>query len=256
MLWLFARLKINLKMKFKILLLFILSSCTGDYGSNLKRTSYESSGFAYVYKDLDKKNRIVSKKFNNQSLNISHSSLKIGTIVKIINPINNKSIMLKIIKKSKYPDFYSILITEAVAYKLELNEAAPFVQIYEIQKNKSFIADRAETYNEEKKVHSSAPVTHVKINDISKIEKAKITKKIKFSIRVAEFYSKESALSLRSKLNKELPEFDSKTLIIVKKSNNSYQLNTRAHKAINLLKNDYIVLKNYGFEELEIISHE
>ena len=25
---------------------------------------------------------------------------------------------------------------------------------------------------------------------------------------------------------------------------------------INLLKNDYIVLKNYGFEELEIISHE
>ena len=55
---------------------------------------------------------------------------------------------------------------------------------------------------------------------------------------------------------KELPDFNSKTLIIVKKSNKSYQLNTKTHKAINLLKNDYIVLKNYGFEELRIISHE
>jgi len=243
-------------MKFKILLFFILFSCVNGSGNNLKKTSYETSGFAYIYKDSDYENKTTSKKFNNKDLNISHISLKIGTIVKISNPVNNKNIMIKIKKKSKYPDFYSILITEAVANKLELNEASPYVQVYELKKNKSFIADRAETYTEEKKVYSTAPVTHVKINDISKIEKIKKIKKLKFSINIAEFYSKESAIILRKKLMKELPDFNSKTLIIVKKSNKSYQLNTKTHKAINLLKNDYIVLKNYGFEELRIISHE
>ena len=187
-------------MKFKILLFFILFSCVNGSGNNLKKTSYETSGFAYIYKDSDYENKTTSKKFNNKDLNISHISLKIGTIVKISNPVNNKNIMIKIKKKSKYPDFYSILITEAVANKLELNEASPYVQVYELKKNKSFIADRAETYTEEKKVHSTAPVTHVKINDISKIEKIKKIKKLKFSINIAEFYSKESAIILRKKL--------------------------------------------------------
>ena len=78
----------------------------------------------------------------------------------------------------------------------------------------------------------------------------------KYSINIAEFYSRESAKLLKFKLIKELTVFDSNSLIIVKKNNNSFLLNTRAHKAINLLKNDYIVLKNYGFEELEILLHE
>ena len=38
----------------------------------------------------------------------------------------------------------------------------------EIKKNKSFIAEKAKIYNEEKKIPSKAPVTSVQISNISK----------------------------------------------------------------------------------------
>ena len=58
---------------------------------------------------------------NNEIMQISHQNLKTGTLIKITNPKNKKSIVLKNIKRIKYPDFYKILITKPVAEKLELN---------------------------------------------------------------------------------------------------------------------------------------
>ena len=66
-------------------------------------------------------------------------------------------------KRSKYPEFYEILITEAVASKLKLNPKIPFVEIQELKKNKSFVAKKAKTFNEEKTIHQKAPITNVKI---------------------------------------------------------------------------------------------
>ena len=71
---------------------------------------------------------------NNDVLQISHQSLKTGTLLKITNPINNESLVLKNIKRIKYPDFYKVLITKSVAEKLNLKINLPILEIEEIKK--------------------------------------------------------------------------------------------------------------------------
>ena len=49
---------------------------------------------------------------------------------------------MKNIKRIKYPDFYKILITKPVAEELDLNISLPILEIFEIKKNKSFVAKK------------------------------------------------------------------------------------------------------------------
>ena len=134
----------------------------------------------------------------------------------------------------------------------------PHVEILEIKKNKSFIAKETKIFKEEEKIHSSAPVELVKIDNISKNVKKKkyLIKKRKFSIIVAEFYSQKSALLLKERINKELPNYDIKKLYIKAKKTNKISLLSGPYKSINSMKNDYIELINFGFEELDIAINE
>ena len=100
-------------MKYKLLIfIFFIFSCSPQLKTLNKKKTYSSTGFAYVYNDYDFKNKIILGKLNNEKLQISHQNLKTGTLIKIINPKNNKSIILKNIKRIKYPDFYKLLITK------------------------------------------------------------------------------------------------------------------------------------------------
>ena len=240
-------------MRFKLIfiILFFFSSCTNGYKNSVKN-SLSISGFAYIYDENDYLNKIVSRKFDNNNLLISHNFLRRGAIIKLSNPHNKKSVLLKNSYKSNYPNFYQILITEAVANKLDLNLDEPYVEIQEIKKNKSFIAGTAKTFNEEKKVHNTAPVDNVKIDNISKINIKKKVKKNKFFVLIGSFYSIESAKLLKNKLFTELSNFDEKNIFIRKKGKNKYELFSGPYSTVNSLKNDYTTLKQYGFEELEV----
>ena len=167
-------------MKYKIIffLIFIFTSCSPKLTTLNIKEPYIASGFAYIYNELDFDKKIIKGKMNNGILQISHQNLKTGTLIKISNPQNNKSLILKNIKRIKYPDFYKLLITQAAADKLELNMKLPIIEIHEVKKNKSFIAKEAKTFNEEKKISSKAPVTSIKISNISKNKKRKNKKKI------------------------------------------------------------------------------
>ena len=66
----------------------------------------------------------------------------------------------------------------------------------------------------------------------------------------------QSDLCVLNKLNKELTNLTSKNLFIIKRGKNSFELITDSYNTINSLKNDYIVLKNYGFEQLDIKANE
>ena len=55
-------------------------------------------------------------------------------MLKISNPKNKKSVVLKNTKRIKYPDFYKILITEPVVKELELNVDLPILEIIELKK--------------------------------------------------------------------------------------------------------------------------
>ena len=245
-------------MKYRILvLIFLLTSCT-TYSTKLEnRKPFNSKGFAYIFNEKDYENKIIKSKLDNTKLQIAHNSLYANTLIKIINPKTNQSLIIKNLKKTYYPDFYKILITNEVAKKLNLDPKIPFVEVLEIRKNKSFIAKKAKIYNEEKKISSNAPIETVQISNISKIKKKnKNIHKDDFYILIASFYSKDVADFLKQRITKEIPEFNSTRLKISKKNIKEINLISGPYNTINLMKNDYILLKKFGFEELNIITNE
>ena len=245
-------------MKFKLLILiFFIFSCSPQLKTLNQKKPYSAKGFAYIYNDNDFQNKIVLGKLNNEELQISHQNLKTGTLIKLINPKNDKSIILKNIKRIKYPDFYKILITKPIMDELKLSVDLTILEILEIKKNKSFVAEKAKIYNEEKKISSNAPVTSVKISNISKDKKKKIINKpSKIFIQIASFYSLNTANFLKQRIVKEVSDFDINKLKIKQISNKETHVISGPYTSVNLLKNDYIKLKNFGFEELDIYIND
>ena len=244
-------------MKFKLLLLFILlMSCAQNYSKTELKRPFSSKGFAYIYNEKDFENKMIKKKFDINSLQIGHNKLKAGSLIKVINMKTNEYIVLKNNKKLDYPDFYKIVMTKPVADKIGINEHLPLIELIEVKKNKSFVAKKAKIFKEEEKISNNAPVENVQINNISSSKIDRKKDKETFNIIIAEFYSKKSALNLKERITKELTKLDSKKLVIQTKKTNKITLLSGPYMSINLMKNDYIQLKNFGFEELDITINE
>ena len=244
-------------MKFNIIFIFIfLTSCTTNVTKLENRSPYNSKGFAYIYNDQDYETKIISSKLDNSKEQVSVYNLKTNSLIKIINPNTKESLTINNYKRIQYPDFYKILITEKVAEKLSLDPKLPLVELIEIKKNKSFVAEKAEIFNEEKKISSNAPVTSVQISNISKNNPSKKNIENEFYIVIGTFFLFETAEFLIKRIKKEIPIYDIKKLKIVKKSNKEIRLLSGPYNSINLMKNDYIYLKNFGFEELDISTDE
>ena len=243
-------------MKFKFIFLFLfVYSCSSTYTKIDNRKPYNTKGFAYIYNEQDYLNKIIKGKLNNEELQISHYFLRLNSSIKITNPKTQDTLTLKNVKKIKYPEFYKILISKAVAEKLKLDPQLPLVEIYEVKKNKSFVAKKAKIFNEEKKISSNAPVASVEISNISKNKDSiQNTKKDNIYILIASFYAKDIADFLKRRITKEIPSYDTKKLIIRKKSNKEFNLISGPYNTINLVKNDYILLKKFGFEDLDITN--
>ena len=245
-------------MKYKIILLFIIiTSCSKNYSSIDSKSLFNSKGFAYIYNERDFEDKIIHKKMNNNILQIAHNKLKPGSLIKLVNLKTNDSIILKNDKRFQYPDFYKILITEPVAKKLKIDNELPLIEVLEIKKNKSFIAAKAKIYNEEKQLSNNAPVTSVKISNISK-KKAKKKNNISDNIYIliASFYTNEAANLLKQRIITEKTNYDIKKIKIIKKTSKKFEVLSGPYKSVNLLKNDYIDLKIFGFEELDIFINE
>ena len=245
-------------MKYKlIILLLFLTSCAQNYSRLDLNKSFNSKGFAYIYNEKDFIDKVIKRKLDNNSLQIAHNKLRPGSLIKIINIKTNDSIILKNSKRFQYPEFYKIVITKPVADEINLKTDLPLVEVIEVKKNKSFVAKKTKIFKEEEKIHSNAPVETVIINNISKKQKVKNKAiKDKFYIIIAEFYSKNSASLLKKRITQELKNFDSKKLYINSKKSNKITLLSGPYSSINLMKNDYIQLKNFGFEELDISINE
>ena len=245
-------------MKYKIILfLFILSACSPQLTTLNKKEPYAANGFAYIYNEPDFNEKIIKGRMNNDVLQISHQNLKTGTLIKISNPKNKESLVLKNIKRIKYPEFYKILITKAVAEKLKLDKNLPILEILEVKKNKSFIAEEAKTFKEEKKISTKAPVDNIKISNISKEKSQKNNKTFEqIYILLGSFYSIDTANFLKQRITKDVPEFNINKLKIKKNNIKENLVISGPYNSINSLKNDYILLKTFGFEELDIFFNE
>ena len=240
-------------MKFSLIfIIFFLFSCSNGNFNTSTDKSYASKGFALIYDENDYQKKIISTKLNPNNIEIGHNQLNKNSYVVITNPINKKSIKLKVTKKVKYPDFFKVLITQKLANQLNLNPKMPYIEIEKRVKNKSFVAKKAVTHLEEKNVLTKAPITQVKINDISK-DSQNFTQNEhpnKYSIIVGNFYSKNWAESLIDILVNE--DIKKEVFKVNKLGKNNYQLLAGPYTSINTLKSDYFKLNKYGFDNLDL----
>ena len=231
------------------LIIILLFSCSPINTGNYEKPSYNSKGFAYIYSIKDYENKLIKKKINTELDIVAHNEVKRGVLLKITNPKNGKNIILKNEYKLDYPDFYKVLITKPILLKIGLNENFPYVEVEEIKKNKSFVAKKAKTHDEEKQLNVKAPVEKVKINNISKTINKVSEKDPKFVIILGNFYSLESAKLLRKRVKLESMLLKDKKISINKKNKHNYEVFLGPYKTIKMMKNDYIALQQINFDE-------
>ena len=240
--------------------LFVSNCTTGTLIANkpIKTlvNSYSNEGFALIYSEDLYEQKIISKKISERSLTIFQKNLQPNTKVKIINMLNNKSIIGTVGENSKYPSFNNAVLSIRIAEELELDIKQPYVKILEIHENSIFVAQRAKTFNEEKNVAIKAPVDDISINDL-KIKKKSTSKEYKakfsYSIKVADFYFNNTALIM---LNRIKTESIVKNPKIKKISDKKYRVYLGPFSNINSLQKSYNDISILNFENIEIIIND
>ena len=89
-----------------------------------------------------------------------------GNSIKITNLLNKKNLTLKNIEKKSISGSRLIYVSDSVIRKLEVNKNLPYVKIEEIRNSKSnptFVANKAEIFQEEKKVLNTSRVSNVEV---------------------------------------------------------------------------------------------
>ena len=240
------------------LILFLIYGCDQVSKNNSQKINinfenkYRNSGFALIY-NKDLKN---AKKLDERSLDIYHKKLKKRSYVKIVNPTNGKFLIAKVkSNKVKFSNFYNSILSHRIAETLELDLAEPYVEITLISKDSTFVAKKAKTFDEEKNVAEKAPIDGIQINDLNKkkIKKVDIESKIfSYSIKIADFYYKETADIMVKKIYNE-------TLLnninIKKLSQTKYRVLIGPFSDINSLKKSFDKIKILNFENLEILKN-
>ena len=246
--------------RFIIIILFslLLHNCEQSTFGNSKKINldfesrYKNSGFALIYNKQLKK----IKKLESRSLNIYHKSLKKRSTVKITNPKNGKYLIAEVkSNKEKFSNFYNSVLSLRIAEELELDFNEPYIELILVSKSSTFIAKKAKMFEEEKNVAEKAPVDGIQISDLNtkKIKKIiKNNKNFSYSIKVADFYYKNSAQMM---INKIKDESSIKSLKILKLSNTKYRVLIGPFDDIKRLKSAFEKMDNLKFENLEILNN-
>jgi len=218
--------------------------------------NYTNKGFALIYDETLYKEGIISNKIDERSMTIFQRNLKKNTQVKITNIFNNKSLIATVGKKSDYPHFNNSVISSRIALDLDLNIDEPYIEIIAISKNSLFVAKKAKTYDEEKKVIDKAPVNTISISDLNQVKikiKEKSNKEFSYLIKIADFYYNDTALIMVDRIKKE-------TLIkkpkIKKISNKNYRVYLGPFDNIKSLQKSYNDINILQFENIEIIRND
>ena len=88
--------------------------------------------------------------------------------MKISNPSNRKSIIAKVISnKVEFSEFYNSVITARIAEELFLDEREPYIDLVLINKDSTFVAKKAKTFDEEMNVAEKVPVDGITIDNLN-----------------------------------------------------------------------------------------
>ena len=251
-------------MNYKSLLIILFIFLLGCEQNNLNKnavnqeimTKYKNSGFALVYNPMLKKEKKISKKIDNRSLLIFHKSLKKNSFVKITNPVNQKTVIAEVISNNvKFSDFYNSVITSRIAEELSLNLNEPYINLVLISQNSTFVAKKAKTFNEEKKVAEKAPVDGIQIDNLGEINQPTnetIKEEIfSYSIKIADFFYKDSAKNMSDRI---INETNIRNPIIKTISNTKYRVLLGPFNDIKKLEDSFNEIKSLDFENIEILK--
>lgn len=246
---------------FFILLLVLITSCASN---NYKTVNvdpifekFSNNGFALIYNDKLYNDKIISKKMDERDLIIFQRNLRKGTSVKITNPFNSKTIIAKVGKKANYPSFNNSVVSIRISKELEIDINEPYIFIEEIRDNASFIAKKAKTFEEEKKVADKAPVDSISVNNLNDTDEKKIKKKInnefKYVIKIADFYYLNTAKQMVKRIKSEL---NIKKTDINKINENKFRVFTGPYLSLKALQKAYNSIETLGFENIELIKYD
>ena len=221
--------------------------------SNVKiEKKYSNTGFALIFDE----NLSEIKKMDDRSLFIYHKHLKKKSTVKITNPKNGKTIIAQVkSNRQKFSEFYNAIISKRIAEDLDLNFDEPYLEIVLISKNSTFVAKKSKTFEEEKKVAEKAPIDGIQIKDLNQNnneKKTTIKEKFSYSIKVADFYYKDTANLMISRIKDEISLKNTK---IEKISKTKFRVLIGPFNDIKSLKESFEKLKSINFENLEIIKN-
>ena len=234
-----------------LLILFFLTSCTvqsTQYSENI----FSNKGFVLLYDESLIEKKLLRKPLDDRSLEIVHNTLSKGTKVRIINLLNNKSTNAIVKTKNKNLFFYNSIFSKRIFDELDISLKEPYVEISKIRENKTFIAKKSNTFDEEKNVADKVPVDEIKMDNISenkKTEKKLNSDKKQFILIISDFYYFVSAKNLKNHLIKETKYSN---FVIRKINDKKYRLLIGPFKNFNALKSVYISLNNLGFDDLNV----
>ena len=242
-----------------VILIFLMSACqqtsNNQKSVNFLNQKYSNSGFTLIYNDNLRKTKKLSKHIDNRSLLIFHKKLEKNSFVKISNPVNGKSIIAQVISnKVKYSDFYNSVITSRIASELLLDINEPYIDLVLISQNSTFVAKKAKTFDEEKKVAEKAPVDGITIDNLGvepNVKRDEKKQKFLYSIKIADFYYKDSAENMIKRI---IHETSLKNSTIKKLSNTKYRVLLGPFNDIKKLENSFNKIKSLNFENLEILK--
>ena len=251
-------------MKYNFFLILLIVSITSCASNNYKTVNvdpifekFSNNGFALIYNDKLYNDKIISKKMDERDLIIFQRNLRKGTSVKITNPFNSKTIIAKVGKKANYPSFNNSVVSIRISKELEIDINEPYIFIEEIRDNASFIAKKAKTFEEEKKVADKAPVDSISVNDLNDTDEKKIKKKInnefKYVIKIADFYYLNTAKQMVKRIKSEL---NIKKTDINKINENKFRVFTGPYLSLKALQKAYNSIETLGFENIELIKYD
>ncbi len=218
--------------------------------NNSNYLKYSNTGFTLIYDEQLKKDNKISKKIDDRALVIFHKKIKKNSFVKITNPANNKSIIAKVISNNaQFSDFYNSVITTRIANDLSIDLDEPYIDLVLISENSTFIAKKAKTFDEEKNVAEKAPVDGITIDNLGDdLNKKNKVKKHNFlySIKIADFYYKDSAENMILRIKKET---NLKNLLIKKLSKTKYRVLLGPFSDIKKLEQSFDEIKLLEFEK-------
>ncbi|CAO6126203.1 hypothetical protein MCEGEM12_00521 [Candidatus Pelagibacterales bacterium] len=184
-----------------IVLFFILIASCQTFSSYENNNTYEKIGFAEFTKNDD----------------VIHRNIAPNSKVKITNLLNKKSLVVEVNKNSNFKKEREIMIPNKYMDLLELNYNLPIVKIETLRTNKTFKADSAKIFDEEKKITQNVEIKNVDIIDLSKNNSSKNNNLNKLIIYYGDFTFKNSALDMVSLLKKEIKNLNPTVIQVNKK---------------------------------------